>query len=460
MEEANDAGNLASIDYNLGTLNLNRGETEVARTFFINSLNISREAGNSEGIYYNSLGMGDLSKQLGRRAEARNWYQAVLEQAHLINSSHLIEQALEKIYNELRESGEMAQAIEVLESIRHHIDSTRTMEYERSRAEYETLFESRKQAQENQVLTAQRAEQEARIQLQQGLGIGALAILAILLAVTFILYGNNRTREKLNRKLQEKNQDISIKNRELDHLNNLKNKMFAVISHDLRGPLSSFKGLLYLIREKNLSGAALDKLARNLEKSVLDNTAAMENLLAWAKSQMSGLTLNFADIALTEVVEEVRSQTDFQAQEKKVPLLVDISPGIHVYGDYDAVNLIVRNLVSNSVKFCETGDTITVKASQKTDFTTIHIVDTGAGIADEDQEKILSGDHFTRKGTKSEKGSGLGLSLCREFVEKHGGEIWFESTCGEGSTFSFTLPNAARESQLCREIDIPAEQSV
>ncbi|MEX2574220.1 MAG: tetratricopeptide repeat-containing sensor histidine kinase [Balneolaceae bacterium] len=451
LEEARslvEPGNHAArvkIDYNLGVLNLTLEEPETARLIFQEALEVSREKDIPEGVYYNSLGMGDLNRYLGKLDEALNWYQLALDTSRMMNSGNLIEQALEKQYAAYRDNGQMRQALGAVESLRSLTDSLRTSDHEQSRAQYETLLESRRQTQENRILTAQRAEQEAKIQLQQTLGTGILIILSILLALTFTLYGNVRTREKLNRDLKERNKDISAKNRELDRMNDIKNKLFAVVSHDLRGPLSSMKGLLHLMREQKLSPENLDKFADSLEQSLQDNATTMENLLAWAKTQMSGIKLNCVEFSLLQAADEIHSQIRFQAEQKNLVFAVAVEPDVRVLADYEIVKLVIRNLVSNAVKFCEKGDRITVSSKQEDGLTFVSIRDTGVGIRPEDRAKIFGEGHYTKKGTKQEKGSGLGLVLCRQFIERHGGMIWFESEYGEGTTFTFTLPDQTPE---------------
>jgi two-component system, sensor histidine kinase and response regulator len=440
VEEYDDMSNLVSVDYNLGMLRLQQGELETARDFFTEGLNLSREHNVMEGLFYNAFGLGQLEKESGNFTRALDWLNNAYDSARDLSSTQLISRVLEEVYELYRQFGQISLALETLESLKIHDDSVRTLERERSRAEYEALLESRRQEEVNRVLLARQAEQEARIQLQQGLGISTLILLAIVLAVTFILYRNNRYRDQMNRELKERNREISSKNEELDRLNNIKNKMFAVVAHDLRGPLSSLQSLLYLLREHDLSKDELDEITNSLEQSLHDNATTMENLLAWAKSQMSGINVNYRMFKLRVGAEAVISQVKFQAEQKEIEILNEIEADQEIYADYDMIKLIMRNIISNAVKFCKAGDQITIKAIKDHAFTTICIKDSGRGIREEDKSRIFNDENFTREGTKNEQGSGLGLALCKEFVKKHGGRIWFESEFGIGTEFSFTIP--------------------
>ncbi len=439
-EELNDLFRQVRIDYNLGQLDLRQQNYNSARNYFSTALELSRERNLQEGIFYNTIGMGELYRELGSYGHALDWFRQAYDKSRNLNSGPMISQSLEELYETHKRSGQISRALDALESLKLHTDSIRTIERERSRAEYEALLETRRQEEQNRLLLARQAEQEARIQLQQGLGVGSLVILAIVLGVTLFLYRNVRTRDKMNMELKERNDEISSKNEELDRLNNIKNKMFAVVAHDLRGPLSSLQSLLYLLREHDLSKDELDEITNSLEQSLHDNATTMENLLAWAKSQMAGININYRDFKLRAGAEAVYSQIKFQAEQKKIAITIDIDPDLEIYADYDMIKLIIRNILSNAVKFCQADDKIDIEARQAGGSTTIIIRDTGTGIREEDQKKIFDDGHYSQKGTKNEQGSGLGLTLCREFIEKHGGEIWFESEFGKGTEFSFTIP--------------------
>jgi two-component system, sensor histidine kinase and response regulator len=440
LEEFNDLSNLVNVDYHLGLLRLQQGDLAAARTYFTEGLEISRDHNLMEGVFYNSFGLGQLEKESGNHSRALDWLNDAYDHAKMLNSNQLISNVLEEVYNLYKQSGQVYLALETLESLKTHDDSVRTLERERSRAEYEALLESRRQEEMNRVLLARQAEQEARLQLQKGLGIGTLIVLTIVLGVTLFLYRNIRYRDKMNEELKERNKEISSKNEELDRLNNIKNKMFAVVAHDLRGPLSSLQSLLYLLREHDLSKDELDQITNSLEQSLHDNATTMENLLAWAKSQMSGINVNYRDFKLRVGADAVISQVKFQAEQKEIEILNEIEADLEIYADYDMIKLIMRNIISNAVKFCTAGDQIIIRTVQDHAFTMISIRDTGRGIREEDKHKIFNDENFTQEGTKNEQGSGLGLALCKEFVQKHGGRIWFESEFGIGTEFSFTIP--------------------
>ncbi len=186
----------------------------------------------------------------------------------------------------------------------------------------------------------------------------------------FLLIRSNSRRERTNNELQESNQTLSSlnetiqeQNEELQQVNQIKNKLFAIIAHDLRGPLSSLQSLLYLIREHDLSKAEIDELSSNLERNLQENSSMMDNLLAWAKSQMSGIHINSRIFPLRDCVKVVTDQIKFQTTEKKLTIVTEIPESLKIIGDYDMIKLVIRNLVNNAVKFSTPGSKIYIKAN-------------------------------------------------------------------------------------------------
>ncbi len=432
--------NIRTLNH-LGEYYVASGEVETARDYFYRALELSEEHRFSEGLYYGSAGMGDLHYSQGAFLDSRQWYRSALDEAEQMGDQELVGRALEMIYLSYKEAGLSGLALESLERYHDHLEQHRSLQQERARAEFETMLETRRQEEENRLLMARQAEQEARIQLQQTAGIAILIVLAVLLITSFFLYRTIRQKETLNLELADRNRQISEKNRQLDHLNHTQKKLFAVVSHDLRGPLSSLKGLLQLLRIKDPKELELDKLTSNLEKNLSDNTASIENLLTWASSQMGGMEVKPEPLKLRQELESIHSQFNHQLAEKKIDLEVDVDSGLEVSADREIVSIIIRNLISNAIKFSSEGDSIQIQAEKNSRSVVIHVQDQGVGIEMDDQGKIFGEEYFTRKGTGNEKGSGLGLLLCKEFVEKHGGEIWFESRPGRGTTFSFSIPD-------------------
>jgi len=459
------------INYQLGMLELRKNNITEAERRFREVLTVSNQMNLGDGIYFGSLGLGDLEMQRNNFTQAVGWFSGALRTAESQQAGLQRLQAGNKLVQAYKGAGNNREALLTLEAVTALTDSLRSRDRDRTQAEFETMFDLKRRDQENQVLMARQSQQEAQLQLQRTIIAVSIAGFIILVITVVMIFRTSVERKRTNLRLEEHNKQIedqntklenlnkTIKNQnvELEQLNHIKSKMFAIVAHDLRGPMSSLQSLLYLLRDHKLSPDDMAELTTSLEINLQENASTMDNLLAWARSQMSGITLNYRDFTLLEAVNVVKAQARFQAESKGINLLVDVSPQIEVSADYDMMKLVFRNLIANAIKFCEKEDRIEIKAEMNDDEVIVAISDTGMGIKNEDQEKIFAGKYYTSKGTKNEKGSGLGLSLCKEFVEQHGGQIWFESKEGEGTTFFFTIPTVSRSEKSVKKESVETE---
>jgi two-component system, sensor histidine kinase LadS len=239
--------------------------------------------------------------------------------------------------------------------------------------------------------------------------------------------------------LQNLNEELQLQSKSLAQLNQTKDKLFSVISHDFRSPLNSMKGALRLLQEGHLTDAEMQFLAGGLEEKVNVTSILLDNLLFWAKSQMDGLVIQAEAFDLKTLVDEQFDLFKFQAQDKKIQLIHKLDREFGVFADPNCIRLIIRNLISNAIKFCQAGDSIKIAAWQENTRAIIAIADTGVGIEAEKLPHIFE-QSSTTVGTAQEIGTGLGLMLCKDFVEKNHGKIWVESQLNVGTTFYFSLP--------------------
>jgi two-component system, sensor histidine kinase and response regulator len=163
-------------------------------------------------------------------------------------------------------------------------------------------------------------------------------------------------------------------------------------------------------------------------------------LLNWTRTQMQGIKPNPSEIELSALAEENVSLVKLSAYKKGIALENEITEPVKAYADSEMIKLVFRNLISNAIKFTAIGDKVTLSATSDGEYVTIAVKDTGHGIAEENQQKLFQAGDYTTFGTANEKGTGLGLALCKDFIESNHGKLWVESKEKEGSTFSFTLP--------------------
>lgn len=244
--------------------------------------------------------------------------------------------------------------------------------------------------------------------------------------------------------IAEQNWRIAVQNEQLERLNNEKNKLFSIISHDLKSPLDTIKGYLELLTEHELEEEERFQIKRELVSLTGNTSDMLVNLLSWSKTQMEGAKVNMGKLNVAQTLEATLEVQERLAKKKDIQLTHYIDGDLFVMADHDMLQLVVRNLVNNAVKFTAAGGTINIKGCAFANDCQLIIEDTGQGIPDDKQKDIFSLKTSTY-GTNNEKGVGLGLALCKEFIEKQSGRLWFESKHGVGTTFYVTLPLLVKE---------------
>jgi signal transduction histidine kinase len=191
---------------------------------------------------------------------------------------------------------------------------------------------------------------------------------------------------------------------------------------------------------QNMPAEEIKSWVPEIKKDMNYTVSLMENLLQWAKSQMHSHTVKAQLINATDIVDGVMHLLHLQAEAKNIKLEKKACGPVYVWADNDMINLVVRNLVSNAIKFTPPGGRIIIGATEHPTFAEVYVQDSGMGMSSNDLKKINEQEFFTRNGTAQEQGTGIGLMLCREFLIKNDGHLRIESEQGKGSTFSFTLP--------------------
>jgi signal transduction histidine kinase len=260
-----------------------------------------------------------------------------------------------------------------------------------------------------------------------------------------VLVVQNQQIEMQKGELVKQAAELRFKTEELIKLNGLKNKLFSVISHDLKSPMYALRTLFNNVGLYNIPADDVKKMIPEVLNDLNYTITLMDNMLAWAKNQMQGHTVSQRLFDITTMIDEVVHLLRLAAEGKQVSIEHEKEGPVYVYADKDMIHLVLRNLVSNAIKFTPQCGSITIGAMEVNEFAEIYVQDTGVGLSKEALKKINAANFYTTKGTSSESGTGLGLMLCKEFLQKNGGRMHIESQHGKGSTFSFTLPKQAEE---------------
>jgi two-component system sensor histidine kinase/response regulator len=291
-------------------------------------------------------------------------------------------------------------------------------------------------------------KQQTRV---QWVFVGFLVALILLLGILlFVVFRSQRIQKNTNKELEEKNKSIEQQREEmqlqaekLQELNQLKSKLFSVIGHDLRGPINSLQALLDLFSKNLLSQEEFLLHSDKLKASVNITQRTLENLLNWSLSQMEGIRTRPSVMDVKSSADEAgRLLTDI-ASRKNIQIVNTLESPLLVFADPDQVQLILRNLIHNGIKFSKANSTVTISATSKNGECRISVTDEGIGMSPEELERLqIQKEHFTKIGTLQEKGTGLGILLCKEFVTRNEGTLEIQSEAGKGTIISFTLPLA------------------
>lgn len=264
------------------------------------------------------------------------------------------------------------------------------------------------------------------------------------------LNGLNTELWNKNHQIEKQSSEISKRNNDLMQLNSLKDRLFVIISHDLRAPLLSLKGVLDLINKSaSISPDEFRFLTRGIKAKVDVTYNLMENLLYWTRSQMTGFYVRSIVICIREVAQDCISLVDTVAEKKKIVIINQVHEEHFVTADMDMVRLVIRNLIMNAIKFSYENGSVYIRSERVNSEIVISIIDSGIGMTQEESIGLFNNmQNSSKAGTLKEEGTGLGLMLCKEFIEMNNGRIWVVTEYGKGSQFCFSLKEPQMDNSI------------
>ena len=254
----------------------------------------------------------------------------------------------------------------------------------------------------------------------------------------------NQLNEELEQKVMARTQELTETNHKLNELNATKDKFFSIIAHDLKNPFNIILGYSQLLIKNmdHMDSAVIQKNIKSILKSAENTFVLLQNLLEWSRSQTGRTSYNPQVISLSLLIDTARESTVYMAEQKNITLTTEMDSNVSMFVDKDMINTVIRNLITNAIKFTPVGGTIKLKTQAHDDNVTITVVDTGTGMEKSMVDKLFRiNEKVSLPGTNNEPGTGLGLILCKEYIDKHGGSITVESEVGKGSSFTVTIPN-------------------
>ncbi|MFD2826151.1 tetratricopeptide repeat protein [Leeuwenhoekiella polynyae] len=304
-------------------------------------------------------------------------------------------------------------------------------------------FETEEREFENKLLKTDAEIQAMQIKNQR-YGIWGIAIfIFLLLVMVLILYGMYNLKAKNNAILKEKQSVLNEFNRNLTTINSEKNKFFSIVAHDVKSPVAAILSSTNMLQANldSFTSEELKELAEELKGQSLSLHYLLEHVLIWAKSQMDGFKFVSKEINLKTSIQNLYNNELVFLKAKNIRINCNITDDATIKADPQVMQVVMRNLLNNAIKFTPRGGVITFNTQEKDNYYYIHVSDTGVGMAQDKIEKVLvNKERYTVEGTANESGNGIGLILCQEIAKKAGGEITATSRLGKGSTFTLALP--------------------
>jgi signal transduction histidine kinase len=329
-------------------------------------------------------------------------------------------------------------------------DQVYSEESKQTMAELQARYQVERKEKENERLRHSQQLNKAQIRNQQLLIGSVLIILFILFALALVFHKRYQQNQKLNIQLSLKNKEIEDHqknveslNAELKAANNTKDKFFSIVAHDLKNPFNSLLVLSELLLDdyEILSDDERKQFIYQIKFSAKNTYSLLHNLLEWAAAQSNKISILKEKINLAALTSEAIILLKPIAKNKKISIKSKIPDKILAYADRNMISTVILNLLTNAIKFTPQEGNVEIRSYEKNNHVEVEVADSGIGISVTNQKKLFRPDEkFQTDGTEKEKGTGLGLILCKEFVEKNNGEIWVDSKEGKGSKFYFSLP--------------------
>jgi signal transduction histidine kinase len=449
-----------AYSYNsLGNIALKQDQTKLALQNYKHAMELANEVNNLFIYGLTSRKIGELHLTLNRTHLGLGYINNSLQTGKQINHAVMQEKALEDLYKFYKEQGRTKQAFKYYleyDSIR---DSLARLSSQQRITEIQKNYELEQKNREltevaEQVDLLQKTNKQQEILIKrknqlQSLAFGAALLLLVIVILIYFQWKQKRKHNSLltkqNARTEQINKELRASQEALRNTNATKDKFFSIIAHDLRNPFMALYGLTdQLIAQRNeLSKKEMSEhlsLIKNAAEQLLD---LLENLLYWSRSQRGKIIFTPSKLSLSKLLSQAINLQKLTAQNKEIQLHSQINCKSDVLvGDEDMLKTVLRNLLSNAIKFSHPGSEVRIEVFENSEEFLFHVIDQGIGMSGEKVENLFQLEQKSSTGTANEHGTGLGLLLCREFVDKHNGKIWAESVLNHGTIINFTIPKS------------------
>lgn len=441
---------IADIYNNLGNLYKETGKLDEAMDNLKIALEVYKNENNLKGVATTKLNLAELLFFLNKFNEGYVYLKDALPIAKSLQSKDLLLEIHEYLAKYFKQKKNYKEALRHQKIYNSYKDSIYTQLQGDIILEEQVELSAENQLQEIQKLKKDHELQDVEIQKQKSIGIFLIILMGVSFSTILLFNVILKLRDKTTNLLKEKNVQLYYSNKELEKskfelskLNQEKDKFFSIIAHDLISPFASFISLSEILHNNtdSLDEKDIKKYSGWIFTSAKNIFNLVDNLLQWSRSQSGKLNYSPRHLILSNVIEETISIVKPSATDKNIRILSPILKNQKVHTDSDILSTILRNLLSNAIKFTDQNGSITISANDNGKMIEVSVTDSGIGIKPEDLGKLFQLDkNFTTKGTSGEEGNGLGLILCKEFIQALGGTIHVKSELNYGSTFMFTIP--------------------
>ena len=435
---------------NLGFIDLKIRDYESALLNFEKALKIRRANSEYGKVVSSLIQIGKLYSEMGDKKQAIDHFMQADSITHKINNLEGIvdvSKYLSEIYSDL---GKYELAYDFIKKYSTAKDSLVVKKYNSQIARINTVYHLQTKEKENRVLKSENAIQVSKIKHQAKTKLLFQILFSLVLIGTVYVLFNLRRNKKRNKQLQEKNEMITLQNEELEkarmnlhELNGTKDKFFSIIAHDLINPFHVIISLTRILDSDfdSFSDEEKKDLLNDLHNTSINTFSLLENLLNWSRSQRGQIKVNPQEFLVQDLVSDCIAVQSGNAKIKSIKLESFIQNELKLISDKDILKICLCNLISNAIKFTPQNGSIQIISKQEQQNVLISIRDSGIGMTNDKMNKLFNiNENSSTAGTENEKGTGLGLILVKELVEKNNGSIYVESEVGKGSNFIISLP--------------------
>ncbi len=449
-EQIKDDGDINILYTRLGSIYRFKNNYPKATAYADTAIKMSFKTGNKRLRAKTYIEFAELYNELKQYDKAIEQAKKGLVLADSIGLMDGISSAYKALMHSYEQKNDLANALTYQKRYTAALDSLNASDKKRNTELIQNYFTLNARLKEIDVMQQKAAAAKEGIHFRNIIILTLAISLLIVVMALYITYYNFKQKKLLSNKLYRQHEALLVQKDLIEEqagnlkaINKLKDKLLAVIGHDLRTPLANLRNIIALFDDDDLDLTEMHGLMRKMEPVIKGAELTLSNLLEWAGSQIRGINVTPAVIDINLIGDEMALTYEYPLHQKNIRFQNIALTGHCVKADEKHVKVIIGNLISNGIKFTDDDGTITLSSSVAGKELVISVNDTGKGIAEEQLLKLFSlNSHFTQNGTMGEVGTGIGLFLCKELVEFNGGRLWVKSEVGNGSTFSFSLPLA------------------